>query len=396
MFRRYLPYALDQAGRPILPIAANRLKRSSLRYGYTCPECKSPVQRFAEIGGKQVPHFRHLSATTSTTGCCYGSTAGESATHRRACHDVKAMLLAAFLSKETDGQVEIEATCAIHGKTRRVPWKPATKDVRINQSLPNHKDTNESDSRYRPDIAVYREDGRVDLIIEIRHRHEIAQDKIDYYTSRNFEWIEVLAADVDSIVDRLRARQHGFAMPCCAGLLARESSDRSGIAALSAVVCRRGAVGITPWGGRLEFDGRRWREPKPLDTDTSTLIENVETGTTWSRGPSGHVRRSEPMWRASRAPMKGEWEAKAQIIAESSRLLKNKHTAQATDVKCLLDKAFVDRAQGKSLASQLDEWRHDYRSSDVDVILNLLLGAGIAIRESPHHHLGADTETQPS
>ncbi len=101
-----IAYAIDAQGLPVLPIAAKRFKRSSVAHGYQCPECMAPVQRFAEMGGKQMPHFRHVASNAHTTACCFAGGGGESEIHRRACHSVKARLLEVLLAT-ADASLEI-------------------------------------------------------------------------------------------------------------------------------------------------------------------------------------------------------------------------------------------------------------------------------------------------
>lgn len=264
MFHHHLPYAVDRNGEPILPIAAERLKRSSLQYGYMCPECEAPVQRYAEIGGNQAPHFRHLSNSELTPGCCFGQGGGESAVHRQACHDVKAKLLAAYAADDDPG-VQIEATCPIHGQSRTVLWNPSSRDIRIDKALPKSAILGETDPLYRPDIVVYRNDGRVDLIIEIRHRHEILPEKVDYYARRGFEWIEVMAKDINTMSRRLVARQHSFAMPCCADADkhfagANRTRRAKSLTQSAPFAVGTHAIGHTPWNSTVVWNGRRWRE----------------------------------------------------------------------------------------------------------------------------------------
>ena len=265
MYPCHLPYAVDLNGQPIFPIAAKRFKRSSLQQGYMCPECKAPVQRYAETGGKQPPHFRHLSISVLKPACCFGYGGGESAFHRRACHDVKATLLASYAAADDDPGVSIEATCPIHGPTRTVRWNPSSRDIRIDQTLPKSAILGETDPLYRPDIVVYRNDGRVDLIIEIRHRHEISPEKVDYYARRGFEWIEVMAKDINTMSRRLVARQHSFAMPCCADADkhfagANRTRRAESLTQLAPFSVGTNAIGHTPWNSTLVWNGRRWRE----------------------------------------------------------------------------------------------------------------------------------------
>lgn len=185
--------------------------------------------------------------------------------HRRACHDVRAALLAAYAAVNEDRELRVEATCPVHGVTRSVPWKPASRDIRINEALPESPDnTSTADPLYRPDVVIYRDDGRVDLIIEIRHRHEIPPEKVDYYARRHFDWIEVVATDVQSTSDRLIARQHSFPMPCCVGepVLIDTAAVPFPEAPLLAAQVPSGvhAVGRTPWGTGVAWNGRGWRE----------------------------------------------------------------------------------------------------------------------------------------
>ena len=266
----HLSYAVDRHGISLLPIAALRLKSSSLQHGYQCPECKAPVQRYAEIGGKQTPHFRHASAGAAFAGCCFGLGGGESAVHRRACHDVKAALMCALGCDEVDQGLHIEVTCAIHGQTRLIPWRPSSREIRIDQVLPKSTRSTDTPVFYRPDVVVFDNEGRVDLIVEIRHSHEISQAKIDYFAQCGFDWIEVLASDIDATTRTLRARRHAFAMPCCANppiALKRELplTTRSPLPDALSIRENTRALGRTPWGTILAWDGRRWRD-LPIDS----------------------------------------------------------------------------------------------------------------------------------
>lgn len=185
---------------------------------YECPECCGRVvrkggQRF----GKRRAHFSHVGKLDRD--CCWGS-GGESAEHRRACHEVKEAVLRAIM---TGSPVHLELECPDHRYRNRVKWiPPHGSKVTINRKA--------SPTDRRPDVLVENPAGQVDLAIEIFRSHAMTSEKAADFELNGFRWVEIEIQKLRNLfLKPWVARAHGGnfgELQCCAEAKARDQAAR--------------------------------------------------------------------------------------------------------------------------------------------------------------------------